>query len=395
MKKISSMDFSDLYAFRDIDEYFLEIEDERRYYVEDILKKILVGESYIRCGYNKESCVEYSYIRYSTITKFKLSELEEVYLIKLLKDNNIGVTGRGLGDYDICGNYDSCSNFKNVNSVNYYVSDDTNVENIREYRLNGSKKLKEKIVFDNLRLLRNACYDYSKICSYDEYDLESFGYEGLDNAIETYDVDSGICFSTYAVCCIKNTLYNGVISLKGCKRSDIYSKYYKSKKQIEREEGSFLEDEFIYLDDIVKRMINEDNKFNFDYNRLKNYLASFNPSYVSELDDIAGCFSYDGDIEFTIDMHYCDELRKVLDEALSILKERDRKLILDYFKLSDEKKDYSYTELGVLYGLSREGVRRVLIRSYEKIRNSEYYEKLKPFLSYETNDSEKIAYYRK
>lgn len=73
-----------------------------------------------------------------------------------------------------------------------------------EYK-NGSIKAKEKIIKHNLRLVLLVLNRMSDIVS--EYDdLFQAGCIGLTKAVETYDVDKNIAFSTYAYRVIRNKI---------------------------------------------------------------------------------------------------------------------------------------------------------------------------------------------
>ena len=77
---------------------------------------------------------------------------------------------------------------------------------LAKYKLNDDKKAREKLINHNLRfvyLLINKFFSRTKI---DIDDLFSIGTYGLIKAVDTFKLDKGIKFSSYAGTCIKNEI---------------------------------------------------------------------------------------------------------------------------------------------------------------------------------------------
>ena len=59
----------------------------------------------------------------------------------------------------------------------------------------------------------------------DDQDAESYAYEALYRAIQTYDAKAGAVFSTYAVCVISNALRKHIRTLNKKRQLDVVSYY--------------------------------------------------------------------------------------------------------------------------------------------------------------------------
>lgn len=74
-----------------------------------------------------------------------------------------------------------------------------------EYK-NGSIKARNAIIMHNLRLVYSRVTSKYKNFEKDRKDIISSGICGLIKAVETFDINSGYDFSTYAVKCIDNQI---------------------------------------------------------------------------------------------------------------------------------------------------------------------------------------------
>ena len=75
---------------------------------------------------------------------------------------------------------------------------------------NGSVEAREKIFEHNIRLVPFTINKYFKNLEFDIDDVYSIGCLGLTKAVNTYDVDKGYDFSTYACKCIFNEIHRTI-----------------------------------------------------------------------------------------------------------------------------------------------------------------------------------------
>ena len=71
---------------------------------------------------------------------------------------------------------------------------------------NGEAWARDKIILYNLRLVYFEINSKFNHISYDKNDLVSIGIIGLIKAVDSYDLNKGFKFATYAVRCIDNEI---------------------------------------------------------------------------------------------------------------------------------------------------------------------------------------------
>lgn len=76
----------------------------------------------------------------------------------------------------------------------------------KELLLKKDEESREKLIMHNLRLIVNLSKRYQPL-KFDNEDLFSIGVLGLITAVDTFDVNKNVEFSTYASSCILNSFY--------------------------------------------------------------------------------------------------------------------------------------------------------------------------------------------
>lgn len=74
----------------------------------------------------------------------------------------------------------------------------------KELLLKKDEESREKLIMHNLRLIVNLSKRYQPL-KFDNEDLFSIGVLGLITAVDTFDVNKNVEFSTYASSCILNS----------------------------------------------------------------------------------------------------------------------------------------------------------------------------------------------
>lgn len=92
-----------------------------------------------------------------------------------------------------------------INSLPTQLSKQEQKELFIEYQNTKSLTIRNKIIAHNLRLAVNYALRYFKETTpFEEDDLVQIATIGLTNAVETYNLNSGNEFSTYATTCVRN-----------------------------------------------------------------------------------------------------------------------------------------------------------------------------------------------
>ena len=180
---------------------------------------------------------------------------------------------------------------------------------------NGSKEAKDILVVHNLRLVLHEVTNRFSSVSYDKQDLVSVGIIGLINAINSFDLNKGYEFSTYASRCVDN---------------EILMFLRKIKKDINLE--SF--EETIFTDN------------NGDTVKLEDTIS----------DDIN-----------LFDDYEKKEFYKSIRELVMQLPERDKKIMMMHFGFSNNK-TYSQKEIAEILNMSRSNVSTIVNKNLNILR---------------------------
>ena len=177
----------------------------------------------------------------------------------------------------------------------------------KELLLKKDEESREKLIMHNLRLIVNLSKRYQPL-KFDNEDLFSIGVLGLITAVDTFDVNKNVEFSTYASSCILNSFY---------------AFFFYSKRK--RDLGNYK--------------VSLDNLFNVCDENMRveaNYLESIEKDLL------------------------LSSINKALDDL-------EKNLILLYFGFNGVS--YMQKDLMVMYGLSQRKVSVTIKKSILKIRN--------------------------
>lgn len=93
----------------------------------------------------------------------------------------------------------------NANGFPPPLSREEEAECFRRARLNGDEEARGKLIEHNLRLVAHIVRKYYA-SSPDEEDLVSIGTIGLIKSVDSFDIENGARFATYAARCIQNEI---------------------------------------------------------------------------------------------------------------------------------------------------------------------------------------------
>ncbi len=201
-------------------------------------------------------------------------------------------------------------------------------EEKRLFRLarEGNEEARGKLIEHNLRLVAHIIKKYYTSCKEQE-DLLSIGTIGLIKAIDSYDVDNGTRFATYAGKCLQNEILM----------------YFRSQKKLNNETS---------LHDVIE--LDKDG----------------NP--LTYLDII----SVDDTIVDTLDLKEKSYL--ALKGINHVLNEREQKIIVLRYGLGNSTSPVTQREVAKRMGISRSYVSRLEKSALEKLQN--YMDKPKKYI---------------
>lgn len=143
--------------------------------------------------------------------------------------------------------------------MNTCFDKDKNNQLLLEYK-NGNKDVREEIILNNLSLVKLVLNNY--FSSKRDEDYYQFGVIGLINAVDTYDFNYNITFSSYATVCIYNEISGRMKPLKVIRLQNKINKYIEEKYKINGTKPSLLEiSEYFDIDlELLKEILSKDFK---------------------------------------------------------------------------------------------------------------------------------------
>jgi RNA polymerase sigma-32 factor len=244
----------------------------------------------------------------------------------------------------------------------------------KNWKERGNLKAAHKLVTSHLRLVAKIAMGYRGY-GLPVNELISEGNIGLMQAVKKFDPDKGFRLATYAMWWIKAAIQEYVLkswSLVKMGTTTAQKKLFfnlkKLKNQIAPNQEGDLRDE--HVNEISKRLDVDSHEVVNMNRRLMGHEKSLNdPIKAGETDEWQ---------DFLVDDHLDQELivsqkqefddkKELLYEAMQILNDREKE-ILQARRLSDEPK--TLEELSQKYKISRERIRQIETKAFEKLQKS-------------------------
>jgi len=244
----------------------------------------------------------------------------------------------------------------------------------KSWRERGNLKAAHKLVTSHLRLVAKIAMGYRGY-GLPVNELISEGNIGLMQAVKKFDPEKGFRLATYAMWWIKASIQEYVLrswSLVKMGTTTAQKKLFfnlkKLKNQIAPNQEGDLRDE--HVKEISKRLdVNSHEVVNMN-RRLMGHEKSLNdPIKAGETDEWQDWLVDDNlDQELIISQKQeYDDKKELLNQAMTILNEREKN-ILQERRLSENPK--TLEELSKKYKISRERIRQIETKAFEKLQKS-------------------------
>ena len=244
----------------------------------------------------------------------------------------------------------------------------------KNWKESGNLKAAHKLVTSHLRLVAKIAMGYRGY-GLPVNELISEGNLGLMQAVKKFDPDKGFRLATYAMWWIKAAIQEYVLrswSLVKMGTTTAQKKLFfnlkKLKNQIAPGQEGDLKDE--QVDEISKRLDVESHEVVNMNRRMMGQEKSLNDPIKSgetdEWQDWVVDDSLDQELLISQKQEY-DDKKELLNSAMQILNGREKEIIKAR-RLSDEPK--TLEELSKKYKISRERIRQIETKAFEKLQKS-------------------------
>ncbi len=244
----------------------------------------------------------------------------------------------------------------------------------KNWRENGNLKAAHKLVTSHLRLVAKIAMGYRGY-GLPVNELISEGNLGLMQAVKKFDPDKGFRLATYAMWWIKAAIQEYVLrswSLVKMGTTTAQKKLFfnlkKIKNQIAPGQDGDLKDE--QVNEISKRLDVESHEVVNMNRRMMGQEKSLNdPIKNGETDEWQDWLvddSLDQELIISQKQEY-DDKKELLNSAMKILNDREKEIIKAR-RLSEEPK--TLEELSKKYKISRERIRQIETKAFEKLQKS-------------------------
>ena len=200
----------------------------------------------------------------------------------------------------------------------------------KEYEKEKSAPIREKLILEYAPLVKLVAGRLSMYFGFNvEYDdLVGYGIFGLIDAIDKFDTMKDVKFETYASLRIRGSILDQIRKMDWIPRTvrDRQKKIDAAIREIEAESGHVATDT-----EIAARMnISEDEYLNWQGQMKVTNIVSLN-EFMEQGSDIPEDSSGNAHFERPEEVIEKQELKKKLEEALQLLTEKERKVILLYY----------------------------------------------------------------
>jgi RNA polymerase sigma-32 factor len=244
----------------------------------------------------------------------------------------------------------------------------------RRWREAGDRDAEHRLIISHLRLVAKIARGYRGY-GLPIADLISEGHVGLMQAVERFEPERGFRFSTYAVWWIKAAIQGYILrswSLVKMGTTASHRKLFfnlrKAKSRISAlDEGDMRPDQV----KLIAKRLGVTERAVIDMNRRLGGDAPLNDtiredSDSSEWQDWLVDESLDQETTLAASEQF-DNRRNALSDALGVLNERDRR-IFEGRRLAEDP--ITLAELADEFGVSRERVRQIEVRAFEKVQKA-------------------------
>lgn len=300
-------------------------------------------------------------IQLNCITRLRLSELEVKHLMEYLLKKGIRVCGYSESLESEFENYDYYRTYK-TQILPQPLTEQEVSEKFALFKVSKDPVIRQQLIMHNMRLVPYVTWKYASFYGIDIYELESYGYEGLIEAVERFDVTMGFKFSTFAISYINGRVKRGCQEILVGNRNDFSAAYLTALKVVENENQTTLEKSPELIDDVVDLLVMRGDVKDYDKDIIKRRI---NLLYMDPLEEFEDTLVAEDDLDEVVRL---DFLKQALNSTLSTLTPKEEMVLRLRFGLEDGEA-HTLAEIGKEFKVTGGRIGQIEAKALRKLRH--------------------------